>query len=93
MDFLTGPIIPLILMVGIFYFLIIRPQQQEREAKEKLLTSLAKDDKIVTVSGIWGTVVSVSDTTVDIVVGDKTRITIDKTSVGRRQGDPEKPAS
>ncbi len=93
-DFLTSPLfIPMLITLGIFYFLVIRPANQEREAKDKLLTSLAKDDKIVTLSGLWGTVVSVSDQTLELQIAEKTRVTIDKSSVARRQGDPEKPAS
>ena len=45
---------------------------------------------VVTSSGIHGKVVSVSDTTVVLDLGDKNKITIDKTSVARRQGEPAK---
>jgi len=88
-----NPLFPMLIGLGIFYFLVIRPANQEREAKEKLLTSLAKDDAIVTASGLWGKVVSVSDDTVELQIADKTRVTIDKTSVARRQGEPGKSAT
>ena len=90
---LSNPLFPMLIGLGIFYFLVIRPANQERETKEKLLTSLAKDDSVVTTSGLWGKVVSVSEHTVELQVADKTRVTIDKTSVARRQGEPEKSAS
>ncbi|MEM6929620.1 MAG: preprotein translocase subunit YajC [Myxococcota bacterium] len=92
-ELLQSPLIPILFGLGIFYFLVIRPANQEREAKEQLLTSLAKDDKVVTTAGLWGTVVSVSDNTLELQIADKTRVTIDKSSVARRQGEPEKPAS
>ncbi|MEN0061597.1 MAG: preprotein translocase subunit YajC [Myxococcota bacterium] len=90
---LSNPLFPLLIGIGIFYFLVIRPANQEREAKEKLLASLAKDDKVVTAAGLWGTVVSVSDHTVELQIADKARVTVDKSSVARRQGEPEKPTS
>jgi len=92
-DFLSSPLIPILIGLGIFYFLVIRPANQEREAKEKLLDSLAKDDEVVTTFGMWGKVVSVSDQTLELQIADKTRVTIDKAAVARRQGDPEKSAS
>lgn len=75
---------PLALIVGIFYFLLIRPQQQERNSHEAMLTSLVKGNRIVTGAGIHARIVSVADTTVVVEIADKTKITIDKVAVARR---------
>ena len=83
-------VLPIILIFGVMYFLIIRPQIQERQAHEKLLEALQRDDQVVTASGIHGKVVTVNDGTVVLEIADKTRITIDKKSVARRQGEPAK---
>ena len=83
-------LLPLVLIFGVMYFLIIRPQVQERQAHEKLLESLTRDDAVVTASGVHGKVVSVSDTTVVLEIAEKTKITIDKKSIARRQGEPAK---
>ncbi len=83
-------LLPILLIFGVMYFLIIRPQIKERQEHDKLLESLAKDDAVVTSSGVHGTVVSVEDATVVLEVAEKTRITIDKKSVARRQGEPAK---
>lgn len=76
---------------AVLYFLILRPQAQERAAHEDLLQKLAKDDHVVTSSGLHGKVVEVSEELVVLEVGSKTRITFDKAAVSRRQGEPRKP--
>jgi preprotein translocase subunit YajC len=79
------------LLFAVAYFLILRPQSQERAAHEELLNKLAKDDHVVTSSGMHGKVVEVSDDLVVLEAG-KARITFDKQAVARRQGEPRKPA-
>ena len=62
---LVGLLLPWILIFGIFYFLVIRPQQKkQRQAqteRDNLLKSLKPGDKIITSSGIYGTIVAVRD--------------------------------
>ncbi|MEZ4319782.1 MAG: preprotein translocase subunit YajC [Myxococcota bacterium] len=76
--------IPLLLVIGLMYLLIIRPQNQERAAHEALLASLTKDDQVVTTGGIFGKVLSVSTETVVLEIAEKTRITLEKKFVARR---------
>ncbi|MDR1836325.1 MAG: preprotein translocase subunit YajC [Treponema sp.] len=66
--------IPLILIVGIFYFLIIRPQSKKRKETERMIAAIKKGDRIVTIGGIHGIVQSVKDTTVIIKVDDNVKI-------------------
>jgi len=77
-------IFPLALIVGIFYFLLIRPQQQERATHDAMLTSLVKGNRVVTSAGIHGRIVSVAETTVVVEIADKTKVTIDKVAIARR---------
>jgi preprotein translocase subunit YajC len=84
-------LIPLLLMIGLIYFLLIRPQQQEQAAHQTLMQSLAKDDRVVTQGGLWGKVVRVEETTVTLDLGDKVRIKVDKDAVARRS-DTSQPA-
>jgi len=72
-SFLTS-IIPFALIIFIFYFLIIRPQNKKKKETEKMLSALKKGDKIITIGGIHGTVQSVKETTVIIKVDDSTKI-------------------
>ena len=75
---------PLFMIMGIFYFLLIRPQQQEKNKHDAMLQALVKGNKVVTSAGIHGRIVSVADTTVVVEIADKTRITIDKAAIARR---------
>ena len=82
LNFLTGPggdmtstIIMLVLMVGIFYFMLIRPENKRKKEAEKMRSALKTGDKIVTIGGITGTVVSVKDDKFVIETGaDQVRI-------------------
>jgi len=68
--------LPLVLIFGVFYFLVIRPQSKQRAAKEKMLSELKKGDKVVTGGGLLGVVSSVADGVVTLVVSDKVRILV-----------------
>lgn len=54
-------LMPMILIVAVWYFLILRPQGKERRQRETLLANLKKNDRVVTYSGIIGTIVSFSN--------------------------------
>jgi preprotein translocase subunit YajC len=66
--------LPLIAIVFIFYFLIIRPQNKKRKETEKMLAALKKGDRVVTIGGLHGTVQSVKDSTVIIKVDDNVKL-------------------
>ena len=76
----TGPdmmstIIMLVAMVGIFYFMLIRPENKRKKEAEQMRTSLKTGDKITTIGGIIGTVVSIKDEKFVIETGaDQVRI-------------------
>ena len=65
-----GPMVPLLLIFGVFYFLVLRPQQKKQKVHEVFLKELKKGDMIVTNSGIIGTVKTLSDRFVTIEVDD-----------------------
>jgi preprotein translocase subunit YajC len=67
-------LIPFVAIIGIFYFLIIRPQNKKRKETEKMLSALKKGDKVVTIGGLHGTVQSVKETTVLIKVDDNVKL-------------------
>lgn len=60
----------MILLVVVFYFILIRPQQQRSKQQAKLLAGLKAGDRIVTSAGIVGSVVTVKDKTVTVRSGD-----------------------
>lgn len=77
-------IVPFALMFGVMYFLIIRPQLKEKEAHDKLLSSLVKDDRVVTSSGFHGTIVSVNQDDLTVQIAKNVLVTLDKSAVVRK---------
>ena len=72
-----GQFIPLLLIFGIMYFLLIRPQQKKMKEHQAMVTSLRRGDKIVTAGGMFGKVVKVHDegeVEVEIADGVKVRM-------------------
>jgi preprotein translocase subunit YajC len=78
--------LPLILMGGVFYFLLIRPQQRRAKAQQALVRSVDVGDEVVTTSGILGTILDVDEDedilTVEIAPG--TQIRMVRAGVARR---------
>ena len=73
----------IMMMIAVFYFVLIRPQQKERRAHESLVASLQKGQRVVTRSGLHGRVDTVDENTVVLEIADKVRVTVDKMSVTR----------
>ena len=74
------------LMIGMFaimYFLIIRPQQKQRKDREALLAAVKKGDRVVTSSGIYGTVVGLSEHTVTLKVAEQVKLEFERSAIGR----------
>ena len=71
----AGPIVMLVAMLGIFYFMLIRPENKRKKEAEQMRSSLKTGDKITTIGGIMGTVVSIKDDKFVIETGaDQVRI-------------------
>src|SRR5437763_9845811 len=81
---------PLLLMVFVFYFVFIRPQQRKAKAHDTLMKGIRSGDKVVTTSGIVGIVVGVKEKTISIRSAD-TKLEILKsavTEITERSGEP-----
>ncbi|HEV8439443.1 MAG TPA: preprotein translocase subunit YajC [Methylomirabilota bacterium] len=68
---------------AIFYFLLIRPQQKQKRDREATLSSVKKGDRVVTTSGLHGTVVGLNEHTMTLKVADQVRLDFDRTALGR----------
>ena len=68
---------------AIFYFLLIRPQQKTKKEREAMLSSVRKGDRVVTSSGLHGTVVGLNEHTVTLKVTDQVRLDFDRAALGR----------
>jgi preprotein translocase subunit YajC len=83
-------LIPFALIFVIFYFLVILPQQKRAKQQKALLEALKKGDKVITASGIWGTVTNLGKETVTLQIADSTKIRMQRDQIARlRGGDDE----
>jgi len=73
--------LPLILIVVIFYFFMIRPQVKRQKALKKFRESLAKGDKVVTTGGIYGKVMEIKDNAILLQIDDNVKVLVDKSAV------------
>jgi preprotein translocase subunit YajC len=67
-------IAPIVLLLVVFYFILIRPQSKKQKETEKMLSSIKKGDKVVTIGGLYGTVTSVREKTVVLKVDENTKM-------------------
>ena len=89
----SGTIIWLVIMIALFYFMLIRPQKKKEKADRQLRASLQAGDKIVTIGGFTGRILSVKDDEVTFETGAaKTRLTVKKWAIQTREG-PEAEAA
>ena len=68
---------------AIFYFLLIRPQQRQKQERARMLSAVKKGDRIVTTSGIHGTVLGLGEHTVTLRVADQVKLELDRSAIGR----------
>ena len=72
----TASLVPLLIFIAVFYFLLIRPQQKKQQEHEKEVASLKPNDKIITAGGIFATIKKVKENTLIIEVADGVEIEI-----------------
>ena len=80
-DLFGSQIMLLIMIFGIFYFLLIRPQQQQRKRHQLRLSQLKKGDKVITAGGIHGTIVGTKDVIAVIKIADNVKIEVQKSTI------------
>ena len=78
---MLSTLIPMVLIMVVFYFFMIRPQVKKAKDHKKLVEDLKKGDKIVTTAGIHGRIVDMNETTFLIEVEGGTKIRFDKTAI------------
>ena len=81
--------LPIILIIGVFYLLVMRPQQKKRRALQEKLSTVQPGDKIMTTAGVFGTVASVGDDKFDLEVAPGVRITMIKAAISQIVTEPE----
>src|ERR1051325_6065844 len=73
--------LPLVLIVAVFYFFIIRPQKKRQKERQELVNKMEKGDKVVTSSGIHGKVAALEDNTILVEVADNVKLRFEKSAV------------
>ena len=79
-----GPLthmIPFILMFVIFYFLLIRPQQQKQKEQERMVKNLAKNDEVITSGGLHGTVVGLKESSILLRIAENVKVEVERSAV------------
>jgi preprotein translocase subunit YajC len=77
-------LLPLVVLVGVFWFMIMRPQQRRAREQKMLLANVKQGDRVVAAGGIVGTIRRVDDDTLSLQVADNVVIKVDRGSVSKR---------
>ena len=85
-----GGLLPMLLIIGVFYLLLIRPQQKRQRELQQTIAELKAGDRVVTTGGIIGTITTVRDTSLLIRSADKSMLEIARSAVAGIEGEEEK---
>ena len=72
---------PIILMVLIFYFLLYRPQKKAHDERNKMLDALKVGNRVITLGGIYGTIVSLTDEIVTVKIAEKVEVEVSRNAI------------
>jgi preprotein translocase subunit YajC len=87
-------LLPFVLVVGIFYFVILLPMKRRQQKVQAFLSALKVGDRIVTTGGLYGTITRIADTSIQVQVADKVRVEMSRNAVVGYQGqEPVAPES
>jgi len=81
-----GQLAPLVIMLGIFYFLLIAPMRKRQKQQEQMIAALKSGDRVITSGGICGTIVGIKDDRITLRIADQVKIEITKSSVSGLDG-------
>ena len=80
---MLGTFIPLILIIVIFWFLLIRPQMKRNKEHRELVSSLSAGDEVVTAGGLLGRITQVGDSFVTVKLSDSVEVKVQKHSIAQ----------
>jgi len=78
-----GTILPFVLMIGVFYFMMIMPQKKQQKQREAMLNGMKKGDKVITVGGIHGEITELDEEDLKVRIADKVEIKCTRASVAK----------
>ncbi len=74
-------LVPILFLIAIFYFLLIRPQQKQMKERKKMLESLKTGDRILTTGGIIGTIVNIRAEEMEVKIAENVKVKMAKSAV------------
>jgi preprotein translocase subunit YajC len=74
-------LLPFVLIFGIFYFLVIRPQSKRQREVAKMLDSLKQGDRVLTSGGLFGTVIGVKENVAVLKIADQVKVEVAKSAI------------
>ena len=72
---------PLLLIFVVFYFLLIRPQQQKAKEHRTMLANLKRNDEVITAGGLYGKVIALNDKVVTLEIAPNVRVRVDRPQI------------
>ena len=81
-------VVPFVLILAIFYFIILLPSKRKQQKVQEFLESLKVNDRVITTSGIFGQITRLGEQSVQVQIADKVRIEVSKAAIGGYQGQP-----
>ena len=81
-------IVPFILILGIFYFIILLPTKRKQQKVQEFLDNLKVNDRVITTGGIYGQITRLGDQSVQLQIAEKVRIEVARAAIGGIQGQP-----
>ena len=82
--------LPILLIIGVFYVMLIRPQQKRQRELQEMIAALKTGDRVVTTGGVIGTITSIKDTSLLIRSADKSILEIARSAVAGIEGEEKK---
>lgn len=80
-------LLPIIAMVAIIYFLLIRPQQKEHKRHQAMISTLKKGDEVITAGGVYGRITALNEEKITLKVSDNTKIVVERGKIAQvREG-------
>ncbi len=70
--------LPLLLIFAVFYFLLIRPQQQRTKERQGMINALKRNDEVMTAGGLYGRVMELNEKTVTLEIAPKVTVRVDR---------------
>lgn len=82
-------LVPIFLVFGIFYFLLLAPMRKRQKALQKVVESLKRGDKVVTNGGLIGEIAAVEDRVVHLKLGENVKVRVLKSAIAGLEGSAE----